>query len=377
MTVLILTLGLLVLAAVLYRHFYGHPQKQSLTTLTSYGEIMDLLSRPKSNLFSRAAPNQRLVVAFSICNSFTTTDKLRHRAFSEQVAQHIKPTPADWQRTRALAQALLPPPTARTLHLVPFVQEFVLAVILGLFFPAHQANAADTRQLGRLIIDLWVASKCGRPAAAMRRKLAATMRRVFPGAGAGAADNPLNLILPAYETLWRVVLRCFLEIHFRGRDGWRELVAGYAHEPVDERFQRREHVSVEWIVKETLRLYPPTKRVYRETEQGLCAADIESLHLDPEVWGDDAREFRPERWGGDCCGTLMSFGAGWSVCPAGKTYAPRLIGILVGTILDFVPIGSKQSAGCAKDLVPKRGRLGNERIGYETLVLELNPSMYV
>ena len=28
-------------------------------------------------------------------------------------------------------------------------------------------------------------------------------------------ENPLNWIIPAYETMWRVVLRCFLEVRFR------------------------------------------------------------------------------------------------------------------------------------------------------------------
>jgi hypothetical protein len=42
--------------------------------------------------------------------------------------------------------------------------------------------------------------------------------------------NPMNLLLPAYETMWRVVLRCFLEIHHRGADNgnaWSDILTGY------------------------------------------------------------------------------------------------------------------------------------------------------
>lgn len=31
-------------------------------------------------------------------------------------------------------------------------------------------------------------------------------------------SNPFNIILPAYETLWRVVLRCFLEVRYRSTE---------------------------------------------------------------------------------------------------------------------------------------------------------------
>jgi cytochrome P450 len=62
------------------------------------------------------------------------------------------------------------------------------------------------------------------------------------------------------------------------------------------------------VLHEVLRLYPPTLLVSRETYQeaelggvkyppGVTfALPIVSIHHDPDVWGEDANEFRPERF---------------------------------------------------------------------------------
>lgn len=372
MVLLIVLVFLPSILLFLYRHRLRLRRSFKPTILTSRADILDLLGRHKSSLTTRALPNRRLIDAFGINNSFTTTNKKRHRAFSSQVAQYINPRPSDWAETSIFAASLLPPAHSTTLHLVPFIREYVLTVILYLFFPEHQGTSKDIADLGALIISLWVASKCACPSAEMKAALRSTLCRVFPTIDPEGDDSPLNILLPAYETLWRVVLRCFLEVQFRGSDNWREALVRYAREPSMERFEMgwTEGSSVAFVVRETLRLYPPTKRVYRSTsEDTVAAADIEALQLDVDVWGADAGEFRPERWGQDGCGDLMSFGAGWSVCPAGNMYAPRLIGILVGVLLEHVPGSAVQKTEREQDFVGEGGRLGNERAGYETLVL--------
>lgn len=50
-----------------------------------------------------------------------------------------------------------------------------------------------------------------------------------------------------------------------------------------------------------MRLYPPTRRIYRQYEDGMgksegISADIEGLHRNTNIWGDDADSFRPSRW---------------------------------------------------------------------------------
>ncbi|UMM15539.1 hypothetical protein L5515_012947 [Caenorhabditis briggsae] len=63
------------------------------------------------------------------------------------------------------------------------------------------------------------------------------------------------------------------------------------------------------VIKETLRLYPlgtlaNSRRCMRATKLGnvevevgtMVQVDTWSLHTDTKVWGDDAKEFKPERW---------------------------------------------------------------------------------
>ncbi|KAL4864370.1 cytochrome P450 [Aspergillus spectabilis] len=67
------------------------------------------------------------------------------------------------------------------------------------------------------------------------------------------------------------------------------------------------------VLYETLRLYPPlgTLTNRRTTEPFLLGSDIfvppgtligwhaYGVHTDPQVWGDNARQFDPDRWGKD------------------------------------------------------------------------------
>ena len=67
--------------------------------------------------------------------------------------------------------------------------------------------------------------------------------------------------------MWRVALFCFIEITFRhsARIQWTQILADFLTDPTKARFEERGRgVSVADIVNEALRLYPPTKRVYRK-----------------------------------------------------------------------------------------------------------------
>ncbi|KAF1351463.1 hypothetical protein EJ07DRAFT_169016 [Lizonia empirigonia] len=97
-------------------------------------------------------------------------------------------------------------------------------------------------------------------------------------------ENPMNLLLPAYETMWRVILRCFLEIKHRAS----------SVRPVE-------------IVKETLRLYPPTRRVHRMYYDEQVAANIEESHSLEILGGKDPLTFRPERWQNICTAQRQDF----------------------------------------------------------------------
>jgi cytochrome P450 len=93
------------------------------------------------------------------------------------------------------------------------------------------------------------------------------------------------------------------------------------------------------IIRECLRLYPSTKRIYRvfhlegEPHPASVSANVEACHCDRAVWGDDADAFVPERWLScdvDMVQAWMPFGAYPFLCPARKDFALRIIVVLVG-----------------------------------------------
>lgn len=97
-------------------------------------------------------------------------------------------------------------------------------------------------------------------------------------------------------------------------------------------------------MQEALRLYPPTKRIYRAADAPRVAADVESLHHDERIWGPDALEFRPGRFTAltqDQCDAYMPFGVGKNACPAANGFGRRMIASLVAVL--FNRLGSSES----------------------------------
>ncbi|KAF2465148.1 uncharacterized protein BDR25DRAFT_328768 [Lindgomyces ingoldianus] len=117
--------------------------------------------------------------------------------------------------------------------------------------------------------------------------------------------NPMNFLLPAYETMWRVVMRCLLEIRYRGAENgqaWSRILRDYIDNLQDSgvvstfRSPGQNGTSALDIVKEALRLYPPSRRIHREFDSGAQRIDIEKIHRSKLLGQDDPLVFRPERW---------------------------------------------------------------------------------
>lgn len=66
-----------------------------------------------------------------------------------------------------------------------------------------------------------------------------------------------------------------------------------------------------WVMNEVLRLYSPAPNVQRQARGDICVhdavipsgtnmwIDVVGMHHDPDLWGDDVFEFRPERFRDD------------------------------------------------------------------------------
>lgn len=149
-------------------------------------------------------------------------------------------------------------------------------------------------------------------------------------------------------------------------------------------------VSAAQIVCEALRLYPPTRRVYRSYQSSTgtfytVAADIESTHRATVLWGDDALVFLPERW------SSLPDSKEWSnewflpcgckplACPArqeekgNSPFGLSMVGLLVGSLVaetegkmevrgrlprDGEPLRTEREAYCDLRLSPVVGRRG-------------------
>ncbi|XP_010241935.1 PREDICTED: cytokinin hydroxylase-like [Nelumbo nucifera] len=63
-----------------------------------------------------------------------------------------------------------------------------------------------------------------------------------------------------------------------------------------------------WVMNEVLRLYSPAPNVQRQAREDICVGDlivpngtnmwidVVGMHHDPDLWGDDVNQFRPERF---------------------------------------------------------------------------------
>ena len=104
------------------------------------------------------------------------------------------------------------------------------------------------------------------------------------------------------------------------------------------------------VIHEALRLFPPVSVVSREAFKDMKFRDINvpkgvnvwtmvaTLHTDPEIWGDDAYKFNPERFANGIAGACklphlyMPFGVGPRVC-LGQNLAMVELKILLALIL--------------------------------------------
>ncbi|CAI7566872.1 unnamed protein product [Penicillium glandicola] len=192
-------------------------------------------------------------------------------------------------------------------------------------------------------------------------------------------NNPLNMILPGFETMWRIAICMFIETGYTTgfqHPEWRTQLAAFARTPSKAVFVQKvgiDNVSVEQLVNEALRLYPPTKRCYGSSVSEVEAADIEGSHTAAHTWGPGAMSFDPRRWDALTIkqrDAFIPFGNKPFVCPAQSVFGPRVIGLIVGVL--FVELGEDWTLKCigsdGKDLRPET-KLSNERNSYDCLYL--------
>ena len=351
---------------------------------------------------SRANPNQRLARVFKIDNAFTTSDDHYSKWFRSSAAKKLQAVDGEkWKEIADMAGKLVDrwikqeKDHEEGIPLVTFVQTVTMSISLHVLFDSLnplELEENNVAQAADCINELWILSKKipldDDLVATQRLKLYEALERISPDFKFTPRETPLNFILPAYETLWRVVLRCFIEVSFRNPDSaqkWRGILHDFHVNPSGTQFKAwadGANVSVSFIVSEALRLYPPTSRVYREYQidgesSKTVAADIESCQRRETIWGADSKLFRPTRWNDlskEAKEAFMPFGGGRFICPARETFGPRMIGVLVAALVSGLSpnewkIGSgKKHEGIVDYEWPKKP-LESGRTAYSSLKL--------
>ncbi|XXH06134.1 hypothetical protein Hte_012579 [Hypoxylon texense] len=310
-----------------------------------------------SRLRARAIPNQRLRSTFGIVSSFTTEDRTIHHEFLQRARADIsKMGPehcveffhaAQLALDRAVAHVC--PPGQRVIYLARVVRTFVLITTLTKFFHINPSSIdVEAAALASEAINrLWIQSKTSVQAGRSNDQelLHYALGRLLPGRfPCEPKDHPLNIIMPAYETMWRVVLLTFIAAGFRSQDETASQQFRKVVERIPECFnggdRLYEQVALDYA-KEGLRLYPPTRRIYRAVpgplrgRDEIQSADVEYCHRDRSTWGPDALQFRPSRWravSADMRRAYLPFGDGRHVCPAAGGFGYRAVVMFVAAM---------------------------------------------
>ncbi|KAJ8774545.1 hypothetical protein K2173_016991 [Erythroxylum novogranatense] len=136
---------------------------------------------------------------------------------------------------------------------------------------------------------------------------------------------------------------------------WQEKVREEVLEQFDRKVPSPEGIArlktMNMTIHESLRLYPPVPVTSREVQRGtrlgklIVPANMDifipvlALHSDPQIWGDDVHQFRPERFEGgvakasnDNASAFLPFGLGPRSC-VGMNFAVSEIKIALAMIL--------------------------------------------
>lgn len=371
------------------KKLFAIPSKHLL--ISDVQEAKDILI--SSNLDSRVKSNQNLRLTFGISNPFTNSDRSYHQDFRKLIVKSIDLNDEEWNKIKNITLKAVNDYSnldkGGIVEIVPWIQQITLNVVLCGYL-GMDVNVDKVINIAPGIInDLWLKSKelncvkennekfnsimktksklknLFRSVASeasetpnVIKKISEIARKHFPNAFCSEAtdnsladdlESPLNILIPAYETMWRVVLYSLLEIKVRPslkKDyDTKELNFKEIDEAVKTFLKKPNHStlkddsSILWcIIQETLRLYPPTRHIHRVDEKhNVVTVAVEKIHRDPENWGEDATFFKPKRFlSNEKNKAYIPFSYGKLKCVAADKFAPTLAAILISAILDRV-----------------------------------------
>ncbi|OEL23801.1 Cytochrome P450 714B1 [Dichanthelium oligosanthes] len=238
----------------------------------------------------------------------------------------------------------------------------LLAEMIGLSFLPTRTNRAAwrlNRQVHKLLLDVVRQSEDDD-----KNMLNAMLRSAASSAGGDGSvaaedfivDNSKKIYFAGYETTavttavtaaWcMMLLALHPEWQRRVRDEVRQACAG-APDFTSLQKMKKVVAHLTMVIQETLRLYPAGSVVSRQALCGVTLGGVRvpagvniyvpvsTVHLDPELWGADAREFDPERFAGarqPPPHAYLPFGVGARTC-LGQSFAMAELKVLLALVL--------------------------------------------
>lgn len=349
------------------------------STIRDIKNLLSPINVPIAELLqARSIPNVRLRRAFQIHNTFVSDSPFIHTHFLQHARRLITVvTNRGWPDFYNLAvQAVSASLPDTVIPFDTFIQIATLRVIviglLGVNADAADLKFDDLVFVAQNITELWRLSKIPEPVPDnILHDLNLRLRRLIPDHE--EFPNPLEFIIPSWETLWRVVAVAVAHAHNDQRllEAFRKLRENPTFEQFKEFDEKEDYPSVEFIVEETMRISPPTRHITRavscrpqflgflpspltfllepffvSTEYRV--ADIEGIQTS-HVWNPRPSNFHPmrhapSRRGPDQEATLLGFGYGPLACIASK-WAPVAAGLVAAAVLERAD--SNQNPGAA------------------------------
>lgn len=199
-------------------------QHRSIIDFSYAGPKLELEDR----LRLRALANSRLVKAFGIETSLTSSSVSVHKEFRKLASASINKGNADWQKLYRVAMNFLQKETAHQtiVPLAECVRCLCFIVVLVSQFGVAE-NKIDKNGVKRITDEInaqWLRSKVNDGTLRRSKKLDEYLHIMFEDletsilkdtATSISSTQALGLIMPQYETLWRVVLLTYVTAYHR------------------------------------------------------------------------------------------------------------------------------------------------------------------
>ena len=281
---------------------------------TLFATIKSILHPPNALLHQlleeRAHANQRLVRALGLSNTFVSSDEDVHKDFVVRAHRLLSGAQRrGWPHFHAIARDAVQwqhdsvgdenHPSSRNYSYSTTIQAITLYVVLIALLDVEEIPSyADACTAAAEITALWAQSKGDATIPPARvAELHACLRRLAPNAETLPA--PVDLIVPAWETLWRVVAATIAKTH--DAPDIRATFEALSTNTIDGTSARR-------VVAEAMRLSPPSRRIGRVTAcawvpaclarwapRNVVKADVAELLQSADLWGKDCDDFVPAR----------------------------------------------------------------------------------